>query len=158
MIQARPTCLVLSCVISMSLVSACGEDSAEVCRSNLNWRSPSTNTIACRGAEGCTCASTSVCCVLASPDEAGDGHCTSLASCAGLAFRCDGPEDCGPGTVCCAELNSGGGSSCVAEKDCHGLNTMVLCRSTQDCPGLGRDCVPAAPGSFFDAVAGYCKL
>jgi hypothetical protein len=143
--------------LSLAL-AACGDDPTAVCKSNLNWRAASTGTIACKGASGCACDTQSVCCVQVAgdPPAFSDGACTTLTSCPGLAFRCDGPEDCSAGTVCCAELNAGGGSSCKAETDCHGIHTTVLCRSDDDCFSKVKDCKPAEPGSFFDGVVGYC--
>ncbi len=67
----------------------------------------------------------SVCC---------EGDCINAASvCTGNVFRCDGPEDCGIGEVCCNDQN---GSTCVTGT-CGGYEA---CHTTSDCSFTCNDC------------------
>jgi len=143
-------------VLMLSLVMfSCGDDGdgRGPC-SDFNWRSETPNQIVCPFTDDCVCPDTDVCCVTVEQDEFSGAACTPLASYSGLAFTCDGPEDCQTGQVCCAVLTAGGGSSCMDSIDCAGLDEVVLCRADEDC-GL-QNCLPAEPDSYFEGVAGYC--
>ena len=61
--------------------------------------------------------------------------CTAAASCTNLPGRCDGPEDCASGQVCCGGQM---GSSCVAADQCTGFSAR-LCHTMADCPS-GQIC------------------
>src|SRR5262245_24464959 len=64
-----------------------------------------------------------VCCV---------GQCQNT-TCTGKVFRCDGPEDCNPGEVCCNNQN---GSLCTTT--CSGA--FEVCHTTTDCSFSCNDC------------------
>ncbi len=147
---------VLLILALMSLTVSCGSDgdSQGPC-DQFNWRSETPDQIVCPYTADCVCPSTDVCCVLVEQDKFSSASCSELTACSGLAFQCDGPEDCPAGESCCAVLTTGGGSSCKDPMDCIGLEDVVLCRKNEDC-GLGEGCLPAEPDSYFEGVAGYC--
>jgi hypothetical protein len=123
----------------------------------FNWRAETADQIVCPYTPDCACPSTDVCCVTVVDDEFDSASCSPLTDCAGLAFECDGPEDCGDGDACCADLTTGGGSSCTGSTECIGVDEVVMCREDDDCE-TGWNCLPAESGSYFDGIAGYCGL
>jgi hypothetical protein len=140
-----------------AVMISCGDDGGSdkgPC-DQFNWRDATTDQIVCPYTENCVCPSTDVCCVIVEQDKFSSASCSQLASCSGLAFGCDGPEDCQTGESCCAVLTTGGGSSCGDPMDCIGLDEVILCRQDEHC-GLGSNCLPAEPDSYFEGVAGYC--
>lgn len=124
---------------------------------DFNWRSETTDEIVCPYTPDCACPVEDVCCVAVEGDHLGGASCAPLGDCADMAFECDGPEDCGEGAACCADVAPGGGSSCGAAAECFDIDEVVMCRDDGDC-ALGEDCVPADPGTYFEGVAGYCDL
>ena len=137
-------------------VVSCGDDNGDgrgPC-DDFNWRNPTAGQTVCPFTENCVCPDTDVCCVTVAQDKFSGASCTQLTSCSGLAFTCDGPEDCQTGEACCAILTTGGGSSCMDPMNCIGLDEVILCRADDDC-GL-QSCLPAEPDSYFEGVAGYC--
>jgi hypothetical protein len=153
---------VFSALLLCVSLAHCGDDGTAECQSNLNWRSPTAGGgVACKGAPGCLCDGGQVCSITVEDKSESpwsvSARCTALADAKDMAFQCDGPEDCATGQVCCADLVEGGGSSCVAERDCSGIGSeRVMCRSTDDCTFPGHTCKPADAGSFFAGVVGYC--
>jgi len=134
---------------------ACDGESGDDPCADFNWRAETPGEVVCPRTDDCSCQIDDVCCVTMQDQEIDGASCADLSSCAGLAFRCDGPEDCGDDEVCCSVLTEGGGSSCEAEADCFGSEAFVMCRGGGDCPD-GFDCTPAEEGAYFGGVAGYC--
>jgi hypothetical protein len=66
-----------------------------------------------------------VCCV---------GACAA-GTCAGTIYRCDGPEDCKSGEVCCNDQN---GSYCTTM--CNGSGHFEACHTGADCSFTCTDC------------------
>jgi hypothetical protein len=56
--------------------------------------------------------------------------CTATAQCTNLPGRCDGPEDCASGEVCCGTQT---GASCMAQAQCTGQTAARLCHTAADC-------------------------
>jgi len=118
------------------------------------WQGGVAHSVACPGADGCSCTAPAVCCM--QTIDALGGSCTDPRACAGVAIACDGPEDCASGSVCCLGAQ---GSTCVDTGTCAGT---LLCRSDSNCAGHGS-CVPADFGQQgiqdrgYDGVIGVCK-
>lgn len=145
-------------VLTLSLVSfpSCGNDgNGKGSCDQFNWRSETPNQIVCPYAPDCACPTAGVCCANLEGTEIIGASCSDLAACSGLAFLCDGPEDCNTGEVCCALEATGGGSSCKALMDCVGLDEYIMCRQDDDC-NLGQHCTPAGSGGYLEGVAGFC--
>lgn len=154
---------ILACLL-YALVSACGEGrhldegSDEPLCENTTWRAPTEGVVVCPQSSSCQCGGEEICCV-----EVAEGFtilgakCSALTSCEGLAYECDGPEDCGADEICCAVMTSGGGSTCTTENECHGLDEYVMCRSDDDCGSL-EHCLPASDDSYFEGDAAVCDL
>jgi hypothetical protein len=122
---------------------------------DYDWQVPADGGVICRGAEGCLCATGSLCCMEMEGDRIQPGTCA--ATCGGLTFTCDGPEDCALGEVCCATYSAGGGSRCVAITGCPlGDNQTIMCRAGAHCP-MDTHCLPGGHGSIFEGIAGYCS-
>jgi hypothetical protein len=136
----------------------CGDDGDDrgAC-GDFNWRAETADQIVCPYTAACACPTSDVCCVTVSNDAFDDATCEQLADCPGLAFECDGPEDCAEGDACCADTSTGGGSTCGAPTDCMDIDEVLMCREDDDC-NLGESCLPAEDGTYFDGVAGYCSL
>lgn len=68
------------------------------------------------------------------------GGCTcDVQGCDTLEVRCDGPEDCAPGEVCCGTLGGGGGSTytsfeCVTSCDSQGSQREACHVGVDACP------------------------
>jgi len=143
-------------VLAAFITAACDSDSSGGACGNFNWRNATPSQVVCPKTPDCTCAAAGVCCVEMSGTEILSASCSPLTSCPGLAFECDGPEDCQESRVCCSVMNAGGGSSCVPVTECFGLEAFIMCRSGDDCP-IGKDCLPAVDGTYFDDVAAFCQ-
>jgi hypothetical protein len=84
-----------------------------------------------------TCTPTQECCL-----GGGSGAtCVTQNTCSGVAFGCDGPEDCGSTEVCCyGSQGSGsagtGGSECQAATSCQ----SNACHVDMDCSGQTSKC------------------
>jgi hypothetical protein len=111
--------------------------------------------VACPDTAACSCGEATVCCAVYDEDQQviTSSACSELASCADVAFACDGPEDCESGETCCAR---GLGAQCVDEGTCSGVDSYVLCRSDDDCGGLDT-CTPAEEGTFYEDLIGFCQ-
>lgn len=146
-------------LLSLLLFAACSEEggSARGPCHQFDWRSETQNQIVCPYTPDCVCSSTDVCCVTVENQEFQGAACQPLASCSGLAYECDGPEDCPTGEVCCVDVEFGDGSSCVVPDDCTGSEDAIMCRQADDCPP-GQECYPGITDSLFENVAGYCEL
>jgi hypothetical protein len=80
----------------------------------------------------------------------GAGTCDPAGSCAGVAFTCDGPEDC-PGAVCCVRGNNPGtpgGSEC--RNPCQ---TQDLCHTNGDCGGGSPKCCQLGTSDYKVCLA-----
>jgi hypothetical protein len=93
------------------------------------------------------CETGQVCCfdqVFASGDHCGSACDPDVA----YTFACDGPQDCLPGQVCCANVSGSTviGIGCVA--GCASPN-IELCESTADCTG-GGTCQQAFSDDGYD--------
>ncbi|MFO0564374.1 MAG: hypothetical protein U0263_01865 [Polyangiaceae bacterium] len=122
-----------------------------------NWRAATPDGVVCPGADGCLCSAGQVCCVEVVNNRATNGSCTELTACSGPALRCDGPEDCQTGQVCCVIDTVGGGSECRAPNDCFFSNEAKMCRDDANCDGL-EHCTPGETGSFLGTTAAFCKI
>jgi hypothetical protein len=73
----------------------------------------------------------------------------------GAARRCDGPEDCDGGRICCARAETVGGyrSACLRTTECAQAGGAPTCRSAVECPLSARTCSAA---SFGGTVIGLC--
>jgi len=69
-----------------------------------------------------------VCCFTGFPNIT--TTCTATAQCTNLPGRCDGPEDCASGEICCGTPQ---GSSCMAAAQCTGQTSARLCHTATDC-------------------------
>jgi len=124
---------------------------------DINWRMPNRGEVACPGAPDCSCGGAESCCVLLDQDlQPENVRCDALTECRGLAFVCDGPEDCGADEVCCAVETTGGGSSCSTPTDCRGLDEWIMCHGDEDCEGR-KHCTPATHASVFGWTAAVCS-
>jgi hypothetical protein len=56
---------------------------------------------------------------------------SSTEACAGKILKCDGPEDCTGGSICCV-LNAGG-TACQTTTQCEGDGT-IACNGDNECP------------------------
>lgn len=101
-----------------------------------------------------------LCCHGVSPAGEATLACVSRrAECAGQPVRCDGPEDCDAGEVCCVHLRADEGprASCVPADACPGGGSdRVLCHSECDCVEVGGFCGTCA-GSL-PGVNATCTL
>jgi hypothetical protein len=109
------------------------------------------NTVACGNA---TCVvGQQACCV-----TAGSSTCIPFSGLcpAGAARRCDGPEDCDNGRICCARPDPMGGyrSVCNRAMECAQLGGAAMCRTAADCPGPNRAC---APVMLAGSVLNVCR-
>lgn len=155
---------VIVAVLLCAMVLACSEDrhldeenSDPVCE-DLSWRAPTEGEVTCPQSADCRCGGVDICCVDVDAEFAILGaRCDELVTCEGLAFECDGPEDCGDDEICCAVMTSGGGSTCTTTTECHGVDELVMCRSDTDCQGI-EHCMPAGDGSYFEDDAATCQL
>lgn len=98
----------------------------------------SPGTVAC-GAAKCIVGQ-QTCCVTAS----GASCVPSSGICAGgSAFRCDGPEDCDAGRVCCLRAETGGyRSACARPAECAQTHGAAICHVGADCPAFAPTCSP----------------
>jgi hypothetical protein len=115
------------------------------------------SAVAC-GASSCSVPAQECC--LTSPAPA----CLALTdTCAGQVQRCDGPEDCTGGEVCCAQV-PGSFILCrpygTQASDCTGIlsgssGEIVLCHHSSDCPdrGVCQEC-PTQNLRFCQATLG----
>ncbi|MEZ4438681.1 MAG: hypothetical protein R3B72_06310 [Polyangiaceae bacterium] len=117
------------------------------------WRNPTPGRVLCVGADSCGCDLPTTCCVTTMDvgDHVFEATCGAPEQCVGALWTCDGPEDCGPGTVCCLD---DGGTSCVAAEDCD-LTKEWLCREDADCDpgGVVQDECEAGDGD----IVGFCR-
>lgn len=140
-------------------LAACSDNSndgpsREACGSST-WRTSNAGVVLCPGADSCECSGGQVCCVPPNPAATDVGTCSDLGACTGVAFACNGPEDCGAGTVCCAK---GYSAACSTAAECFGVDTYVLCHADQDCTTqLGATCGPADPGTYWSNLMGVCR-
>lgn len=135
-------------VVVMAVFAACGGDSAKAIdaapggdgtRIDGPPTPPVIDAPGADAAQGVACGATTCVegqeeCCFASP---GAGTCEHTGTCTGIAFTCDGPEDC-PGAVCCVRGNTPndpGGSAC--ENPCQ---TQNLCHTNGDCGGGAPKC------------------
>jgi len=59
----------------------------------------------------------------------------------GSVIRCDGPEDCDGGGVCClVTLNGAAQSFCLTAVQCAQSAGAAICRSGADCASFARNC------------------
>jgi hypothetical protein len=101
---------------------------------------PLLNTIACGnsrcvvGQQACCATNSASSCIPL------NGQCL-----AGAVRRCDGPEDCDQGRVCCVQPAAMGvyRSACSRAQECAQQGGAVLCQTAADCPGASRTCAPA---------------
>lgn len=114
---------------------------------------PAPNTISC--GNGTCVAGLQACCVTAT-----SSGCIPFAGvCVGGAIRrCDGPEDCDGGRVCCAQpQNTGTGTNfrtaCSRPAECTQQGGVAVCKTTADCPP-NRTCGPV---SFPGGTISVCR-
>jgi len=102
-------------------------------------------TVACAGAGGGQCPAGTMCCAECafSPPPP---KCVPERECAGIAFQCDGPEDC-PGAFCCPPKDSCRGTVKCADF----CDSGAYCRVDADCPPR-RHCCGAGP-----VRPGFCR-
>jgi len=126
----------------------------------------STRVVACYsgGAPSATCTGNDHCC-FSNYSASHDGYCSADA-CEFGRMECDGPEDCAPDNVCCAErLSDPAGTgyalgyvvACRTGSACP-TGTWQLCHtsSTRDC-GSGRSCQPSGPvNAELPQILGLC--
>lgn len=94
------------------------------------------------GCGAVTCAAPDACCI------AGDvAFCTPASECRGSTIRCDGPEDCSAGEICCGSGDRGGDFATVCQAAVEPCGIRV-CHGSADCGG--GNCCPIM-GS------GYCS-
>jgi hypothetical protein len=98
-----------------------------------------TNTIAC-GAAKCV-AGKQACC----SSGAGTACIPLNGVCVGgSVFRCDGPEDCDGGRVCCVRNQNGYTSACARAVECAQAGGAALCHTGVDCPLATPTCAAAS--------------
>jgi hypothetical protein len=79
-----------------------------------------------------TCTGTQECCLAGG----GTGTCVAQGTCAGVAFVCDGPEDCGSQVCCYGGQGGTGGSECKPASQCQ----INACHADTDCGGSTPKC------------------
>ncbi len=96
-----------------------------------------------------TCSSTEECCV-----EGGGATCVAATTCGGVAFVCDGPEDCGANEVCCYG-NEGNGSAGTGGSECRQTNQCQInaCHVDTDCSGQTAKCCPVTNTPYSVCLA-----
>jgi hypothetical protein len=90
------------------------------------------------------CLSPFACCYASPLSPMGCRPATDCMISAGNPVQCDGPEDCGPGQICCVNAPPVGGFTalCLTEVDCKG---PVACHSKSancDCTMPAGPCLP----------------
>jgi len=147
--------------LTVSAIVACGGDdddlsgTSHAAQCDVTWRMSTPGAVVCPGAADCRCTPPEACCLPSSPTAADVGACSEAASCAGLLFACDGPEDCSSDEVCCGK---GQGSQCTTETDCFGIDAYVLCHEDAHCESkVGKTCGPGDPESFWNTRLGVCQ-
>jgi len=112
---------------------------------------PPVNTVAC-GSARCVVGQ-QACCVTAASST-----CIPLSGIClgGAARRCDGPEDCDGGRICCAHPDPQGGyrSACNRPMECAQMGGATICRTAADCPGVNRTCAPVV---LSGATVNICR-
>lgn len=109
--------------------------------------------IACAG-DVCSRSSNQFCCHNWSSSNGWSSACAQDGKVCTSSSYCDGPEDCGPGTVCCGKLNSGGNyfTSMSCQASCEYENGVrVICGASKACPA-GYVCKPSSSPSGYS----YC--
>lgn len=98
-----------------------------------------------------SCSSTQECCVTGG---GGGGTCVTTGTCSGVAFACDGPEDCTNGDVCCFG-GGGGGSGGMEGSECKPANQCQLnaCHVSTDCGGNTPMCCAVANTPYMVCLA-----
>ncbi len=97
-----------------------------------------------------TCTGTQECCL-----ANGQRTCVDQGKCQGIAFTCDGPEDCAMNEVCCVS-NTGGmpGSSCKAATMCR----TEACHADPDCPMAEPKCCQLGMNAEFKICLAQCPM
>lgn len=104
---------------------------------SATWCEPAEDCANTTPTEGVKCGAATcdvgdICCVTWQGEE-----CTAADGCdQGAAIACDGPEDCSGGTpICCGRVGgmSGNGTECVADGECEGMGTGIVCHVDGDC-------------------------
>lgn len=150
----------IACALAAALLG-CGDPGPPTAGdpecSHLGWRDPMPDAVVCPGTDDCLCSDGEICCV-AQDEEVGivAARCTPAGDCTETPIRCDGPEDCAGEHVCCFREGTDDGGACVPPAECTGDSDLTLCRADADC-APDRSCVPAEPGTYFDAAAAFCR-
>jgi len=160
----RETLLV--CVVAIACGAGCGSVMSDVDASAGDDASPSIDappatgdahgdaatligSVAC-GPEGGMCTiPDEYCCDLGSSGATCEA--SPPAGCA-TAYRCDGPEDCGGGSVCCFAS----GSQCESADTCADTGGARMCHSVADCM-TGENCCDTDPGPVSGGGYGACR-
>jgi hypothetical protein len=98
-----------------------------------------------------TCMGTQECCL-----ANGTRSCVDAGKCTGIAFTCDGPEDCPANDVCCAG-NTGGmpGSKCEPKTD---VCRAVACHADNECPTAQPKCCALGQQSELKICLAQCPM
>ena len=136
--------VVLACGSDTKMTDAPGAGSGSDASGSGAIDAPADGTgMGSGGGSGTTCGNTSCdstqeCCVTGG---GGGGSCVATGTCSGVAFGCDGPEDCTNGDVCCFG-NGGGGSGGTEGSECKPANQCQLnaCHLNTDCGGSTPMC------------------
>ena len=118
------------CVIAYTFF-ACGGNSS----------STSVSAVTCGQASSCA----QTCCAIPNTQTPPTVAYTCGGSCsdAGVAFACDGPEDCSAGQVCCGSVLMGVLEYVHCKASCDDTVSPHLCHAKPDCPNQLPYCCPS---------------
>lgn len=91
-----------------------------------------------------------VCCPLSGNCAEETGICLDPTTGHGVYMKCDGPEDCTNGKVCCIGVGAAfyGSTECIAPSECSESFQQIACHGGGDCP-TGTTCQPAESADIF---------
>ena len=143
--------LLAACSSNKSSVDAPNNGDGSPIDSPTNGDSAMDSTTTTDAAVGVTCGTMTCtgmqeCCV----GNGGTHTCVDPGNCQGVAFACDGPEDCQSPDVCClAAVGGMAGATCKPATMCQ----TDACHTDPDCPANTPKCCPVGTTGYNICLA-----